>query len=94
VLTAGEKSRTPRAVHSPAKDPMKDMTQTQALAEALRRWGASGTIEFRPPRVARPHRGRLARYTCKVGNGAGGSIRSVEGQGDSWREAFDDARLR
>jgi hypothetical protein len=73
---------------------MKDMTQEEARAEALRRWGAAGTIEFRPPRRPRGLRGRLARYACKVGNGAAGGMRSVEGQGDTWREAFEDARPR
>ncbi len=73
---------------------MKDMTETEAFAEARRRWGASGTIEFRPPRVTRAQRGRLARYACTVGNGADGGIRSVEGQGDTWRQAFEDARPR
>jgi hypothetical protein len=70
------------------------MTQEQARAEAVRRWGASGTIKFRPPPGARSHRGRLARYSCTVGNGVAGSFYSVEGQGHTWREAFDDARPR
>ena len=73
---------------------MKDMTQTEALAEAIRRWGPSGTIKFRPPFPARKQRGRLARYCCIVGNGIAGSFYSIEGQGNSWREAFDDARPR
>jgi len=73
---------------------VKDMTEQQALAEAVRRWGASGTIKFRPPRAAGAHRGRLARYCCTVGNGLSGSFYSIEGQGNSWREAFDDARPR
>jgi len=72
---------------------MKDMTQEQARAEALRRWGATGTIEFRPPRRPRALRGRLARYACKVGNGIPGGLQ-VEGQGDSWVEAFADAHPR
>jgi hypothetical protein len=72
---------------------MKDMTQQEAQAEALRRWGAGGVIEFRPPR-RRGVRGRLARYACKVGNGGPGGLHSVEGQGDTWREAFEDARPR
>jgi len=71
---------------------VKDMTQKQAKAEAFRRWGVSGTITFRPP--AKNHRGRLARYRCVVSNGANGSFRSVEGQGDTWLEAFADARPR
>ena len=73
---------------------MKDMTQAQARAEAVRRWGARGSIEFRPSRVPRAQRGRLARYACKVGDGALGCGGSIEGQGDTWREAFDDARPR
>ncbi len=72
---------------------MKDMTQEQARAEALRRWGAAGTIEFRPPRRPRALRGRLARYACKVGNGISGGLQ-VEGQGDTWVEAFEDAHPR
>lgn len=72
---------------------MKDMTQDEARAEALRRWGTAGTIEFHPSRRNGALRGRLARYACKVGNGARGS-RAEEGQGDTWREAFDDARPR
>jgi hypothetical protein len=76
------------------QSPMKDMTQTEALAEAIRRWGPSGTIKFRPPLPARKQRGRLARYCCIVGNGIAGSFYSIEGQGNSWREAFDDARPR
>ena len=77
-----------------ADEEMKDMTQTEALAEAIRRWGPSGTIKFRPPLPARKQRGRLARYCCIVGNGIAGSFYSIEGQGNSWREAFDDARPR
>lgn len=73
---------------------MNDMTQEQARAEAFRRWGAAGSIEFHPPRRPRTLRGRLARYACKVGNGAGQGMRSEEGQGDTWREAFADARPR
>jgi len=73
---------------------MKDMTLKQAQAEAVRRWGPSGTIEFRPIPSGRIRRGRLARYACKVGNGVEGSFRSVEGQGHTWREAFADAGPR
>jgi hypothetical protein len=69
---------------------MKDMTQKQARAEAVRRWGPGATVEFRPPRSI-THRGRLARYCCTVANGDRGSSYSVEGQGDTWREAFADA---
>ena len=63
------------------------MTEQQALAEAVRRWGPTATAQYSAPRSER--RGRLSRYTCKVGNGAG-----VEGQGYTWRDAFDDARPR
>jgi len=73
---------------------MKDMTQKEAQAEALRRWGPSGRITFRPTRADRLCRGRLARYCCIVGNGVNGSFYSVEGQGNTWREAFADARAR
>lgn len=72
----------------------KDMTQAEAKAEAQRRWGSSGTATFRPSRGGRGQRGRLARYPCFVGNGPAGSPHSVEGQGATWREAFDDARQR
>ena len=34
---------------------MKDMTQKEAQAEALRRWGPSGRITFRPTRADRSH---------------------------------------
>ncbi|HUK05525.1 MAG TPA: hypothetical protein VLV90_10640 [Burkholderiales bacterium] len=32
---------------------MKEMTQAQAQAEAIRRWGPGGTVEFRPSRSHR-----------------------------------------
>jgi hypothetical protein len=72
---------------------VKDMTQKQALAEAVRRWGAGGAVRFRATaaRNGQKGRGRLARYRCTVGNGGLGKYRSIEGQGDTWREAFDDA---
>jgi len=73
---------------------MKDMTQTEALAEAIRRWGPSGTIKFRPPLPARQHRGRLARYCRTVGDRLAGYVSSTDGQGNAWREAVDDARPR
>ena len=76
------------------EDPMKDMTEKEARAEAIRRWGPSGTIEFRPSRSINGRRGRLARYCCTVANGDLGSSYSIEGQGDTWREAFADARPR
>lgn len=75
---------------------MKDMTEKQALAEAVRRWGERGTIRFRPTpatRIPRLNRGRLARYCCVVSNGEGPRVYLVEGQGNTWREAFADADL-
>lgn len=71
-----------------------DMTQAQAQAEAIRRWGPGGMVKFRPRRPARSAPGRLARYCCIVGNGVERSFYSIEGQGDTWREAFADARPR
>ena len=72
---------------------MKDMTQAQAQAEAIRLWGPGGTVEFRPSRSHGQARGRLARYACLVSNGAPG-YRSIEGQGETWADAFADARSR
>jgi hypothetical protein len=69
------------------------MTQEQAQAEAIRRWGQGGTVTFRPgPKDKR--RGRLARYKCVVSSGQCGFFPSTEGQGDSWQAAFADARPR
>jgi hypothetical protein len=68
----------------------KDMTQEQAQAEAIRRWGSSATAVYRPSRRADGGHGRLARYCCTVGNGRAGGY-PVEGQGNTWREAFADA---
>ena len=70
------------------------MTRSEALAEAIRRWGPGGRIRFVPGRTNGVQRGRLARYSCVVGNGLAGSLDSIEGQGNTWREAFDDARPR
>jgi hypothetical protein len=71
-----------------------DMTREEALAEAVRRWGSAGTVKHRPLHLSRGNRGRLARYCYTVSNGLAGSCACVEGQGNSWREAFADARLR
>jgi hypothetical protein len=68
------------------------MTQKQALAEAIRRWGASAIIRFRPADPNKPQRGRLARYCCTVGNGDARRVYSIEGQGNTWLEAFADAK--
>jgi len=73
---------------------VQDMTEKQAQAEAIRRWGPGSTIEFRPSRSTNGRRGRLARYRCTVANGDRGSFYSIEGQGNTWREAFADARPR
>jgi hypothetical protein len=72
---------------------VKDMTKKQALTEAVRRWGATGAIRFRPTtsRNGQIGSGRLARYRCTVGDGHLGKYRSIEGQGNTWREAFADA---
>jgi hypothetical protein len=70
------------------------MTWQQAQDEAIRRWGATGTIRFRPLSSGRTRRGRLARYCCTVSSCQVRSLYSVEGQGDTWREAFADARAR
>ncbi len=72
---------------------MKEMTQAQAQAEAIRRWGPGGTVEFRPSRSHREVRGKLARYPCLVSDGTAGH-RSIEGQGETWTDAFADARSR
>jgi len=76
---------------------MADMTEEQALAEARRRWGDTGAVRVRPPAVTTRSggvRGRLARYRFVVGNYDLGKRCSVQGQGDTWREAFADARAR
>jgi len=70
---------------------MKEMTEWEARAEAVKRWGSMATVQYSAPRSGR--RGRLSRYTCRVSNGAIGAV-GIEGQGYTWREAFDDARPR
>ncbi|MEW5741429.1 MAG: hypothetical protein AB1938_21085 [Myxococcota bacterium] len=72
---------------------MRDMTDEQALAEARRRWGDTGHVRVLSPRQ-RERTGRLARYRFMVGNHAPGPLCTVQGQGNSWREAFDDAVAR
>jgi hypothetical protein len=69
-----------------------DMTEQEAQAEVRRRWGAAGTAKHRPLHASREGRGRLARYCYTVSNGAASVSARVEGQGNSWREAFADAR--
>lgn len=75
---------------------MRDMTNEQALAEARRRWGHTGTIRELPagPSARPGARGRLARYRYTVGNASLGPRCTVQGQGDTWRAAFDDAGVR
>ena len=70
------------------------MTKAQALIEARRRWGDGGAVHMRPAPVngGSSRRGRLARYRFVVGNGSLGKRCSIQGQGDSWRAAFEDAR--
>ena len=72
--------------------PVKDMSPTQAQAEAVKRWGTTGAIRARPPSIRKGAPGRLAPYRCIVGNGGLGRSCSVMGQGDTWRDAFADAR--
>jgi hypothetical protein len=69
---------------------MKDMTEKQARAKAIRLWGVSGNIRYRPANRNSSTRGRLARYCCIVG-GYAGAFQPVQGQGNTWREAFADA---
>jgi hypothetical protein len=72
---------------------VKDMTYAEALAEAIARWGPTGAVRLRASAPnGRSQRGRLARYPCTVGDGGLGKGRSIEGQGNTWREAFLDAR--
>ena len=72
---------------------MDDMSEEEARAEAKRRWGPSGAVRLRVEAAhpGRSTRGRLARYRCTVGDGSLGKECTVEGQGNTWREAFDDA---
>ena len=69
------------------------MTRQEAQAEAIRRWGEGATITLRASPKRNP-RGRLARYKCLVSSGKRGFFPSTEGQGDTWQEAFADARPR
>jgi hypothetical protein len=69
------------------------MTQEEAQVEAIRRWGKGGTVTFRAGAKGKP-RGRLARYKCVVSSGERGFFPPTEGQGDTWQEAFADARPR
>jgi hypothetical protein len=87
------RSEAPRALFVV---PMKEMTQEQAQAEALKRWGPSGAVRLLPASITKSKsgRGRLARYRFIVGNGKLGKACSVQGQGDTWEEAFADARPR
>src|SRR3954464_4214998 len=69
-----------------------NMTHKEAQAEAIRRWGEGGTATFRPG--AKGKHGRRTRYKCVVSSGEGGDFPAREGQGDTWQEAFPDARPR
>jgi len=73
---------------------MRDMTQKQARAEAIRRWGETATVTFRPHDPNKGRRGRLARYRCVVSSGHGRCAQLEEGQADTWLAAFADARPR
>jgi hypothetical protein len=80
---------------TPGRD-VADLTKPQALTEAKRRWGGGGAVRLRPPSLYTEGRGpgRLARYRYMVGNGGLGRGCTIMGQGNSWSEAFDDARPR
>jgi hypothetical protein len=69
------------------------MTREEALAEAVRRWGEGGRVTFRPRNPGKVP-GRLARYKCIVSSGQHGFRPATEGQGDTWQDAFADARPR
>ena len=60
------------------------MTDQEALREARRRWGASGTVQSQEPTWITHW------YRFAVGQRLGESFRTW-GQGDSWEEAFADA---
>jgi hypothetical protein len=68
------------------------MTEDEAHAEALRRWGPTGAVRCRKATTENGQRGRLARYRYMVGDGNLGKACVVMGQGDTWLEAFLDAR--
>jgi hypothetical protein len=72
------------------------MTEQQAMVEAKRRWGDTGVVRQRAPSLykGRGGPGRLARYRYMVGDGQLGARCTIMGQGNSWSEAFDDARPR
>lgn len=80
---------------TPAESP-SDLTEQQALLEARRRWGDTGAVRLRAPPTYKAGRapGRLARYPYVVGNGRLGPSCTVLGQGNSWAEAFEDAKPR
>ena len=67
------------------------MSEKEARAEAIRRWGDEGAIRLSRP-TSSGSAGRLARYRCTVGNGNLGPDCSIQGQGNTWREAFEDTR--
>ena len=73
-----------------------DLTLDEALAEARRRWGPAGRVLLRAAALykGRSGPGRLARYRYLVGDGKLGPGCTMLGQGNSWREAFDDVRPR
>lgn len=72
------------------------MTKEEAAKEAMRRWGPTGHVRLRGPAMHKDSKrpGRLARYRYQVGNGRLGPQCTVLGQGNSWSEAFEDARPR
>ena len=96
-MTTKTLTTTSRRARSPIRDDdANDLTDREAAEEAVRRWGPSGRARLRAgaphKAIARP--GRLARYRYQVGNGKLGPACTILGQGNSWREAFGDARPR
>ena len=77
-------------------DTSNDMSREQAEREARRRWGPTGEVRMRGVAQYKSSRGpgRLARYRYVVGNGRLKGACTILGQGNSWREAFEDARPR
>jgi len=80
----------------------KPMTRAAALKEARRRWGRHAIIESRDywlevekgpdGKALRPLRHvKVRRPYCMVGEVIGGFAVSVQGQGETWEQAFADA---
>lgn len=66
------------------------MTTKQAQAEAVRRWGKNGAVQFYNVKTATRHM-LPRRY---VGRVVLGMMFEVRGQGETWEEAFAAADKR